>query len=97
MATHFKRVYIPYAVTFNDHDLVDTDPKRLMRTKQTDLNTTNASQDTAISDLVENNDWVVVAAIPVVKTRSHKTDRQESALAYTWTAGVEVILSKNGD
>ena len=95
MSHEYRRIFVSYSESFDDHDLVNTDPKRLMRTKQTNIDTANATADATVNALVnDGGGWTVVAAIPVIKTRSHKTDRQESALAYTWTAGVDVILFK---
>jgi len=97
MATHFRRERIDYAVSFDDHDVVETRETVRARTKVTEITTTNAARDTAISNLIDDDGWVVGGVIPIIETRSHKTDRQEVMMAYTYVSGCEVILYKNGD
>ncbi len=95
MSHEYRRIFVPYTVSFDDHDVVETRETVRMRTKQTEVNTTNATDDAVVNALInDGGGWQVVAAVPVIKSRSHKTDRQEVAMTYTWTAGVDVILFK---
>jgi len=94
MAHFYQRIFVSYDVTFDNHDNIHTLPRQSMTTKITSIDTVNATGDAAVNDLTQNHGWEVVAAVPVIKTINHKPDRQEVAIPYTYTAGVDVILFK---
>ena len=97
MATHFRRERIDFNVSFDHGNDVHAHEREATRIRATTITTTEAARDNAISDLIDDDGWLVAGVVPIIVTRNHKPDRQEVQIPYTYTAGMEVILYKNGD